>query len=581
MLAVFVFHLKHSWLPGGFVGVDVFFVISGYLITSILLRDCENEEFSLLEFYQRRIARIFPAFFTVAFSTLFAASFIYTPQDYASAGANLLAAALSVANLKFILQGNYFGSSVDAQPFLHYWSLSVEEQFYLIFPLLFLFVYKYRRTHLAPVLGMLGLGSLITCLILTPEKPVWAFYLLPSRAWELCAGSLLAVISARPATASISLRRTWLPLVGLLLIGISFMVVQEGPHFPGWVAILPVVGTVAILLPTPFANGRAERWLSAPPLVGIGRMSYALYLWHWPVFSLVDYHLYLSPEPLRLLLKISLSFLLTFLTFVVIENPARVSLNRRGNRGIAYALLAAALAISIPLGISIRRNNYVNAEPAEVAKGGLVFPGKPDAKSVVLMGDSNGSMYGKVMKEICAEKGYKLTIISVAAGDPLPSSGGKHDWLWVDSLSVVEREKPDVLVLACRWESKLSTDQRRLELALENLAPHSRRILLLNQPPSLPAAANRASMRNGLRPPFFEDESSRRARLLANEYLGERRAEKITVLDIAACFERANGEVRFLNEQGRQLYHDSTHLSGYGADLIRPVIQSALQSGFN
>lgn len=577
VLAVFVFHLNHAWLPGGFVGVDVFFVISGYLITSIILRDCEKGEFSLLGFYQRRIARIFPTFFAVAVATLFGASIIYTPQDYASAGANLVAVALSVANLKFIFQGNYFGISADAQPFLHYWSLSVEEQFYLIFPLLFLLVYKYRRTQLVPSLVMLGIGSLIACLALTPGKPVWAFYLLPTRAWELCAGSLLALISARSATASTSSWRAWLQPLGLLLIGLSFMVVHEGPHFPGWVALLPVAGTVAILLPSSVGNARVERWLSASPLVRIGRGSYSLYLWHWPVFSLVDYHLYLSPEPLRVVLKVGLSCLLTCLTFVVIENPSRIFLNQRRNWGIAYAALAVALAISIPLGISIRRNNYVNAELAEVAKGGLVFTGKPGAKSVVLMGDSNGSMYGKVMKSICEELGYKLTVISVAAGDPLPSSGGQHDRLWADSFAVVEREKPDVLVLACRWESKLSTDKGRLDVALGKLAPHASRILILNQPPILPAAANRANLRNGLRPPFLENETSRSERLLVNDYLRGRRSENITVLDVAARFQGADGEVLFLDERGRQLYHDSTHLSGYGADLIRPVIQSALQ----
>ncbi len=330
VISVFIFHLNHSWLPGGFVGVDVFFVISGYLITSIILKDCEKGEFSLLRFYQRRIARIFPAFFTVAFATLLAASFIYSPQDYASAGANLVAAALSVANMKFMLQGNYFEISPDAQPFLHYWSLSVEEQFYLVFPLLFLLLFKYARKHLILILSILGLGSLIACLALTPAKPVWAFFLLPTRAWELFAGSLLAVMSLHPTSASSPSRHPWLPALGLLLVGLSFALIHEGAHFPGCLAILPVLGTLALLFPHTAANGHVEKWLSAPLLVKLGRMSYSLYLWHWPVFSIIDYEMYLSPEPLRLLLKIGISFPLAFLSFVIIENPSRIFLNQRG-----------------------------------------------------------------------------------------------------------------------------------------------------------------------------------------------------------------------------------------------------------
>lgn len=581
VLSVFVFHLNRLWLPGGFVGVDIFFVISGYLITSIILKDCEKGVFCFQKFYQRRIARLFPAFFTVGFATLLGASFIYSPQDYASAGASLVAASLSLANMKFMLQGNYFEISPDAQPFLHYWSLSVEEQFYLFFPLLFLVLFKYARTHLVLVLSILGFGSLIACLTFTMAKPVWAFYLLPTRAWELCAGSLLAVMGAHLTCKSSSSHRAWLSALGLPLVGISFFVINEGPHFPGWQAILPVAGTVALLLPPSAANGCVERWLSNPQLVGIGRMSYSLYLWHWPVFSLVDYQMYLAPEPLRLLLKIGLSFFLAFLSFVIIENPSRVFLNRRSSRGIAYAALAAALAISIPLGVSIRRNNYVNAKPTEVARGGLVFPGKPGGKSVVLMGDSNGSMYGKVMKEICEELGYKLTVISVSAGDPLPSSDGRHSQVWTNSLAVTEREKPDILILACHWLAQLKRDRSRLGLALENLSPNSGTILIINQPPILPDLANRASIRGGLRPPFLEDESTLRERVLVNGYLTEMTSERIKVLDIAANFEGPGGEALFLDKQGRQLYHDSTHLSGFGADVIRPVIQRALKSGLN
>lgn len=156
ILSVFFFHLNHEWLPGGFVGVDIFFVISGFLITSILYHGCQTGQFSLSRFYQRRIARIFPAFFTVALATIFGASLIYTPQDFASAGANLFAACLSLANVKYMMQGSYFMISPDAQPFLHYWSLSVEEQFYLLFPIFLFITFRYGHKHLKKYWYFLG-----------------------------------------------------------------------------------------------------------------------------------------------------------------------------------------------------------------------------------------------------------------------------------------------------------------------------------------------------------------------------------------------------------------------------------------
>ena len=571
VLSVFVFHLSHKWLPGGFVGVDVFFVISGYLITSIILKDCDAGSFSLVKFYQRRIARIFPAFFTVALSTLVAAAFIYSPQDLASAGANLTAAALSLANLKFMSQGNYFIVSPDAQPFLHYWSLSVEEQFYMFFPLFFLLVFKFAGRRKVLVLSLAAIASLLACIILTRINPEWAFYLLPTRAWELLAGSLLSVLFAhgRPG-------HPWLSTLGLGLIILSFVLVHEGPAFPGYLVVPPVLGAVCVLIPPGNANGWPEKLLAAPPLVLIGRMSYSLYLWHWPVFSLIDYDLFQTSEAIRLALKITLSLLAAGLSFWLIEDPARKYLNQRKSRPMAYAALTATVALCVPLGIAIRRANYVNAELADVRHGGLVFDKNPNNGAVVLMGDSNGSMYGKVVKEICAKLRLKLTVISVAAGEPLPSSDGNNSQLWLDSLAVVQKQRPKILILACNWESKLNSDRNRLSLALGRLEPFADRVILLNQPPVLPEDASRAAIREGAHPPFFEDPEMRRLRTDANHFLLGFNSNKVSVVDIASHFQKAGGEVLYLDDSGRQLYHNADHLSGYGANLVKKDLISAM-----
>lgn len=369
----------------------------------------------------------------------------------------------------------------------------------------------------------------------------------------------------------------WLAPVGLTVVLLSFLLIHEGPQFPGWQAIFPVAGTIALLYPVAASSSFVERWLSAPPLVRIGRMSYSLYLWHWPIFSLVDYRLYLAPEPVRLALKISLSFLAAYLSFRFIENPSRSFLNQRKARPLAFFSLTVVLAICISLGIWIRQANYINATFDDVAKGGLVFPGKPGASSVMLMGDSNGSMYGKVMKEICADLGYKLTVISVAAGDALPNSEGKSNRLWLDSLEAVRKERPGFLIFACNWESKLAKHPERLRQALEELAPLVGKVLVLNQPPTLPKNATREALRSGVRPPFREDAGLSQRRHRINRFLWEQKSAKTEVVDVASRFEQPNRETLFLDDHGHQLYHDAAHLSGHGADRIKSLLSACLK----
>jgi len=305
-------------------------------------------------------------------------------------------------------------------------------------------------------------------------------------------------------------------------------------------------------------------------------MSYSLYLWHWPVFSLIDYQFYLASDELRLVMKIGISFFLTFISFRFIETPARIFLNQPKNRRIAYATFIAAVALCVAFGFAIRRTQHVNATLADVAKGGLAFSVRPGPPSVVLMGDSNGSMYGTVMKEICEDLGKNLTVISVDAGDPLPQRNGDSSKLWLDSLDVVRKSKPKYLVLANHWADKLDADRERLAMAIAELKPFVGHIILLNQPPILPKEVNRASFRAGVRPPFCEPTDTRAKRRATNEYLLELQSQSVSVVDIASHFETKDGDILVTDEQGQLLYQDATHLSGYGTARIRAVLKEAI-----
>lgn len=579
VISVFIFHLNHQWLPGGFLGVDVFFVISGFLITSLLLNDHENAGVSLSRFYQRRIARIFPAFFTVALATIVGASLVYSSQDFAVAGSGLAAAILSVANLRLMLWGDYFAMSSDAEPFLHYWSLSVEEQFYVLFPLLLWLLLKHARIHARLLLSILCLGAFLSCILMTRWKPTWSFYLLPTRAWELLAGCILSMAVQRWNTPSEAAWRKWSMAVGLIAIAFSLCIVHEGMPLPGWWSLLPVCGTVFALIPSSNSIENVRRLLAAWPVVLIGRMSYSLYLWHWPVFSLVDYGMYMYPEVVRLATKITTSCACAAVSYWIIENPARQFLNQPKNRQLAYLSLLCALVVCFPLGVLIRKGNYYNVKARDVSDGGLVFASRTATSSVVLMGDSHASMYGKLLKDICESLNYKLIVISAAGGDPLPRIHGSGGRLWSNSLALVTNSNPTCLVLACDWTAKLRDDRCRIELAVEALKPHVGHLILLNQPPVLPKHGNREAIRGGITPPFYEEVAYRTNRQYVNALLGQCASVKVSIVDVASRLEGSRGQVLFSDEHGKQLYHDASHLSASGAERIRQELQEALMRG--
>jgi peptidoglycan/LPS O-acetylase OafA/YrhL len=577
VLAVFIFHLKNGLLRGGFVGVDVFFVISGYLITLILLKEYVRKSFSLGKFYHRRIARLLPAFVAVVIATLIGAFFIYSPQDLASCGANMVAVTLSVANMKFMLQGNYFAISSDAQPLIHFWSLSLEEQFYMLFPAVFLIVYLKARRYTMPILSLLLLGSLVACIILTREKPTWAFFLLPTRAWELLGGSVLANWSASRLPSGRGLW-SWVSLMGLMLILSSFFLIKESVQFPGLIAVLPVLGTLCVIGPNNGSGGIASRFLSQSPMVMIGRMSYSLYLWHWPIFSLVDYKLYLGSEWARVGLKLGISFLATVVCFFLIESPGRVFLNQPGRRRLAFGFLLLTVVGLVPLGVWVRNTNYISADMRDVARGGLVFNRGASKGVMVLMGDSNGSMYGTMARQIADECGFKLIVISAAGEDPLPRSSGANPQLWTDSLEIVKQAKPDYVLIACSWEKKLEDDKARIAIAVNELKKYAGSVIIFTQPPALPETATRESMRRGVRPPFVEDPADRAARDAANAMVKSLAGDQVVIIDIDPIFETVGGQISFADASGHQYYHDRGHLSGYGADLVKGNVLKAITS---
>ncbi|WP_188444758.1 acyltransferase family protein [Sphingomonas psychrolutea] len=574
VLAVALFHLNRAALPGGFVGVDIFFVISGFLISAILIEDTDTRSFSIGRFYQRRISRIFPALILVILTTLAVASFVYSAQDLALLGISSAAAATSLINLKLMLQGSYFILSADAQPLLHYWSLAVEEQFYVVFPLYLYAIMRRTRRPLTITLSLAVL-SFVLCVALTPAYQPVAFYSLPTRAWELLAGASIALCRAGKGRI-IGRAGSGTAWVGLALVLGSIVLLREADGFPGWIAAFPVIGTVLLIAPIGAPDTRALplRLLAHPTMVAIGKRSYSLYLWHWPVFSLIDYRFYAESGLFRTALKIGLTLVLTGLSYELIERPARRYLNLRQRRVALFVATAIVVAAIAGGGVWLRSALYFDIPPSTIPSGGTIVRGG-GAATVILSGDSQAAMYGTEIGKIARARGFTLHALGTAGRNQLPDEAGTS---WPAVARLIADKKPDLVILIDAWADKLKGDPRLLQKALAEISASAKAVLIVSEAPSLPDVLSRDTIRSGLAPPYLEPAAARSARVATAAMLHRLERPNVHVVDVADVFTDPRGALRVIGSDGRWTYFDSHHLSDSGTAMTSPQLGRAIES---
>jgi peptidoglycan/LPS O-acetylase OafA/YrhL len=345
VLLVVAYHIQTRFTHGGFIGVDVFFVISGFLITSIVFRDLEKSRFTITEFYVRRIRRIAPALIGVLIATSITAYFYLLPSELKGYSCSLLAALFSGSNFYFWDQTGYFNAQNSMMPLLHTWSLAVEEQFYLLFPAFLALVHRYFRTRLVYIFSILALASFLLSARTAFSNPNFAFYWPVTRAWELLCGSLLVWVEI-PGMKN-RVMRNLAATVGLVLICFAATAYNEYTPFPGITALAPCLGAVLIIGAGSAGKTSVGRLLSFRPLVFIGLISYSLYLWHWPVIVFQSMGLTIDGLSVtaQKILAVGISLLLATLSWRFIECPFR------GNRGaVATSKLfqVTALCASVP-----------------------------------------------------------------------------------------------------------------------------------------------------------------------------------------------------------------------------------------
>lgn len=389
VVSVVLFHAFPKKFPGGFVGVDIFFVISGYLISAIILENLSKNSFSIATFYERRIRRIFPALLTVIASCLAFGWYVLLPNEFQQLARHVVAGTAFSQNFMLWSESGYFDSAAELKPLLHLWSLAIEEQFYIFWPPLLYLIAK-RRWNFVRFVAVIFVVSFVANLYLSKNDPIAGYYSPIARFWELMIGGTLAYITLYRPDA-IRLNKQLQSVLGLGLLGLGLLLISKDRQFPGWWALLPTAG--AFLLISAGPTGIMNRVLLArKPVVWIGLISYPLYLWHWPILSFLRVIEYGKPSAIEKILAVAAAVAASYLTYVLIEKPVRFKLRN------AAAPLSAAAVIVLVLGlvsISVPVSPRHNIDTAALlAAGNWDYPGglkKTESGGIAAYGADGGN----------------------------------------------------------------------------------------------------------------------------------------------------------------------------------------------
>jgi peptidoglycan/LPS O-acetylase OafA/YrhL len=509
VLAVLGFHAFPRLCPGGFIGVDIFFVISGYLISTIIFDDVASGRFTYADFYARRIRRIFPSLVTVLLVVLVVGLFLDFSTEFARLGTHVAAGAAFLSNLILWRESGYFDINSAYKPLLHLWSLGVEEQFYIVWPLV---IAALSGRRILWVMAAILLVSFTTNIAIVRSQPTAAFFLPVTRFWELTIGSLLAY--SAHARLWVPQRRDVLSVIGFVLLLTSLSLINKETVFPGWAALAPTLGTAALIAAGP--DARLNRMLLAnKAAVFVGLISYPLYLWHWPILSFMTVSEGELSHGLRVA-AVGICFGLAYITYVVIEKPLRFGgFGSLKVAGLSVALLILGVtAIALPSRLNPdNRSAFVsffeNTPPAykydtvhdlsvfwrqecnfydlvtKVAKASIssqCTAGR--GQSVLLWGDSHIQHLNAGLQAALSPEVSMLQIATSGCGPSLKQNGPDPDSACNRSnafaLQAIGKTKPDLVVLAERSNYEL-TDWTELAQVLR--AHGAKAVLLLGPVP--------------------------------------------------------------------------------------------------
>ncbi|MFG6527600.1 acyltransferase family protein [Sulfitobacter sp. M23508] len=641
--SVVLFHTGLGF-PGGFVGVDIFFVISGFLITTILWEDLQADSFSIMGFYERRVRRILPALFVVMLASTVLATFLFLPDHLADFGKSMFAANIFLSNLYFYSETDYFTEAAHLKPMLHTWSLAVEEQYYILFPPILALLFGIFRP--SAILGWLVLTATLSMVLsvwMVQRNPPGAFYLPQARAWELLLGAMTAISIAQGWGKVVETRPKltfWLTLVAMAMI--IWPVATYGPEtvFPGLSALPPCLGTAILILTGDRRKTIATRLLSVPPMVFIGKISYSLYLWHWPVLV---FAIYVSVDPLTLpevLGCILLSFLLATLSWRYVETPFR----KRSGFGRAQVFAFGSVAAVLIAGLSsvlvttggiptrmpsditklLQEDHFLHDQrdchfvtPERARAGDICQRGATGVTpSFVLVGDSHADAFSPAIFAAAKSVGLSGYQYTQAGFRPLPRIQKKGDPTYAAQTEAFmnfleDRPEVDTVIITAFWEHQVTgatyrhsgdiwfddqqaswdgqTNRETLVIGIGRLAAAfpERRFILLDDVPS----SDELDLKTHLRSLLFQVGSPQdEVGMHAENYAAQRAIYEPLLVQLAAAHPNVVYRTFFLSLCGTDIcplfknnepvFRNGDHLSVQGAHLLLSDAKVLLQDIF-
>lgn len=409
VLGVVGFHFLPNLLSGGFIGVDIFLVISGYLISTKIFEGLEKRDFRFSEFYSRRVRRIFPALLSVLIATFILGWFTLLADEFKQLGKHISAGSSFVSNLVLWREAGYFDNSAETKPLLHLWSLAIEEQFYIAWPIFLWCAWKCRINFVAATL-FIAIGSFFLNVYGVAPDPVGTFYSLQTRFWELLSGSLLAWYGLNKKNEFLIFGQKFngfCSIAGLALLFYGFYEIEKSFRFPGLWALIPIVGTVLLLLggPKSLVN---QKILANPVLVWFGLISFPLYLWHWPLFSFARIIGGETPSTVLSIVLLSLSIAFAWLTFIFLERPFRFGNLERGKSVAVTVVLVLSMIIVGSIGYTTYKlhglqNRFINQLNEGVNKA-LIYDADLDYRRGKCFIDDVDDATSK-FSSICSDRG--------------------------------------------------------------------------------------------------------------------------------------------------------------------------------
>jgi len=622
--AVILFHFAPKFLPGGFMGVDVFFVISGYLITSIILASQLKGEPWLGGFWRRRLQRIFPALAVMVILVLIFVLLIGLPSLISNTGKQAFSVSTFLANYRMLaVSGDYWGASADYTVLLHTWSLAVEEQFYFIYPLLLVVTLpnlgaKYTRW----LLVILFFTSLFWCTYQTGINKSASFYLLPTRAWELIAGALIAISEEKINRLFSKQVAKILSDIGLFIILICFFYLPSGADFPGLIALVPIVGAVLYILFS-YSGGVASNLLSASPAVLIGKASYSLYLWHWPMLVLGLFFAKLYEVEFVRTVGILIGVGLGFASYKWVEPLGRSPRFFNFYAPIGAIILIAASFFSAFGRLDFypekfkkdwrgeaydalvgRETPFIQRAFTGLNKGSIQWHylrnSDPKSPEMILLGDSHALSLASQLYDLAKKSNTSLAVCAVGGWTLAPTSKllGSYDSVkksfYEKRINLIEKIQPKLIIISARWENikghEALNEVRRLIERIHSLSPKSK-FIIVGQPPVINYAQYSGiyahEWMNWRSRMQFDDTTfpalTQSSLYDAHKFLKEISSEYdfISFVRVDDLFPITNGRVDAVSG-GSLLYYDGDHLSDAGAQRvvskITPLVRSLLKS---